>query len=778
MKDPIPQTAYDEAAVVVSRSLRFVEWRYILLAELPVPFALPRTSIEKAIQEIDREKWIYVFRHDAGDPKSMSLQEEIRFTAGGEMEATPHEDEAQLENASKNRAAPKPIGRTLCLPRRICGKPVFYRLFASRMRLQHAQLKDLKEKIYRFVPATNLQAPDRLDASSVVEKGGELLVPVVDPITVMLQLHAAYVAALNDVIRYTTSERRRKKQFLASILKGIIGDHKNTAANNLVNKLVDNQHPLEQFLADYDAECQWRVRQRDLLASALVKWLKSDAIAFTAAASKGLPKAKWVDAILLPWCHSITRLSETREGKAYLVSLPGNKSHFANPYVWPRQKPDDEVVRRGGLRIFEAWLEVAVAKVLLQKEPPIGEVDQSLRSLLGSSRAGITERTTKDLVEIGKRIDSTIISIADATVDAKTIAAGHQVASEAVDSFKPRFESLEQGLGLLNFALTVREASEKLDSSDANERQLAMVSLAGAGLDATGTILKMAKLGPEKLAQVMGFISGVIDVYLGKEKMDEAFKVGNQARANSAFLSTAGATFGTSAGAMVLIGIPGANFVVLAGILLSFIATILEWGEDPPMEAFFAHCTWGKQHGKGDGVDWSPTKFSEWKGPREFDNQFEALLNVICKPDVGIFDGNVRELKIKMGWVPDKARLSVVYFEQWEGEAYKNVSGEVVIAGDKASTTQAGFQVSLTSEKEGSVLRVRVMPSHLSKGHPTVKPTANPLMQDVKFVGGLQEVRVGARLIVKSLDGKRELSIPHGGKLVEKTLAKDGMVRA
>src|SRR5262245_27274159 len=191
MADPIPQDAYDRAAAVFSRSFRFVEWRFVIAADraegIPTPFGDTDEKRRKATVAIDRQKWIYVFRTNtqgksAGLP---ALVEEIHIDKSGEMAATPHDD---IEKPINKRGKGEPLGKTMCLARRILGMPQVYRFLASRIRLEKAPIEELKKHIEQIAPPVILDPTDK--NNSVIEDGGELLVPVVDPITVALHLHA------------------------------------------------------------------------------------------------------------------------------------------------------------------------------------------------------------------------------------------------------------------------------------------------------------------------------------------------------------------------------------------------------------------------------------------------------------------------------------------------------------------------------------------------------------------------------------------------------------
>ena len=330
----IPQSAYDGAAAVLSRSFRFVEWKYVMaLKGNSAPFGDRGAPAHKAVTAIDRTKWIYVFSYDLTD--YAPIKEEIRVEPNGQMFATPSKT---IENPIENRGKPVALGTTLSLPRRQFGEPKAYRFYASRVRLPLGQIKALERTIHTFAPLTLL---DPENNTSVIERDGQWLVPVVDPLNVVLRLQTAFTAAADDVVNYTAAhadlapatrtavELRRKKHLLATILKGIIGEEKNVGANNLVHQLKDQQNPLEEFLTHYDQQIEWRLKRRDWLANVLVSWLRSDAMSVASAAHRTVGEDAWVR-FLVPWCHVLTRLFEAPVGRTYLASLLDDKSHFVH----------------------------------------------------------------------------------------------------------------------------------------------------------------------------------------------------------------------------------------------------------------------------------------------------------------------------------------------------------------------------------------------------------------------------------------------------------------
>jgi hypothetical protein len=707
------------------------------------PFGDRNAPAHMAVKPIDRTKWIYVFRQDVGEEYA-AIKEEIRVDANGYMFATPSD---RIEFPIAKRGIPVDVGKTMSLPRRLLGKPKTYRFYASRLRLPLAQVKALEKTISTFVPRTLL---DPANNSSVIEHDGQLLVPVVDPVTVALYLHAAFCAAADDVINYTaahtdlppgtrkTVEGRRKKHLLATLLKGIIGDKKNVGANNLVHQLKDQQGPLEEFLIHYDRQLEWRVKRRDWLANVLVSWLRSDAFTVAAAAHKAIGKDSWVR-FLVPWCHVVTRLFEAPIGRTYLAGLLDDKSHFIHTFVWPQKKlTDDEVVqavRKGGMAIVEAWAEFAATRVLIKGGDYVPEVVESLRNLLRLKQA--QKLTAQSLKEI-TAIDRTISAV-------KLIDPGPV---ETVHHFPARVKSVGALIESINLVLAIKQTADALQGDDPQTKELALINLVGSSLDASSAIASL--LQKESVAGVLGFVSGVIDVYLGVIGMNKAFADGDQDVANGQFLIAAGATFGTAGAAIGLLAIPGGQAVVILGLAIVAIGQIYRWlkGKEP-LERFFEHCSWGKNHKLPGGADWSPTRFEQWAGDKEFDYQLEALLNIICKVDIDYYD-TFRDLKFKAGWLPLNSKLVVLYQETWRNAAQPfKVQSEILLT--HKGPTSKDARLAVTADGQNGI-RVKVISGVPSTGQGLrTWPYRTPLLENVFAAGSL----------VVSFEGASPVRVPH-----------------
>jgi hypothetical protein len=252
---------------------------------------------------------------------------------------------------------------------------------------------------------------------------------------------------------------------------------------------------------------------------------------------------------------------------------------------------------------------------------------------------------------------------------------------------------------------------------------------------------------------VLGFVSGIIDIYSGHKEMDKAFKDGDQDVANGAFLTAAGASVGLAGTLMGALAIPGGQVVAVVGLVTmghSFIYKAIK-GQDP-IERFFSHCSWGIEHankgGKG-GADWSPTRFEDWKGDKEFDYQFEALLNIICKIEISHGD-SYRDLRYKMAWFPPNSKLVVRYEELWKSSSdNRTVEGEVVLT--DGETKSRNPDILATPDGKNGV-RITMMPSLLSKTKPQQD---NRLPQP-----DLKKSLASGKLLV-SFDGMAAVTIPH-----------------
>jgi hypothetical protein len=773
--DTVLQEAYDNAAAVFSRSFRFVEWKFISInKKVAYPFGDYKEPIAKATTPIDREKWIYAFRHDPGSTGYAELAEEIRVSADGTLAATPGD---KLDKPIESRGRPTAIGKTMCLPRRVMGTRVVYRLFASRVRLPVDVLKELKLKVHRLVPETVLEPGKN---TSIIERDGEWFVPVVDPITVMLHLHAAYLAAADDVLNYTMPHkaltsaqravvtRRHKKHLLATLLKAIIGDEKNTGANNLVHELKDMQYGVEEYLAHHQEAVAWRVRRRIKLGGDLARWLESDAVRLQADAYRAAPKSAFGQ-FLLPWCASITRLPESPPGREYLQRLLNDKGHFVHKYVIPETDVSDDVfqfVRKSGLTILEAWKTLTEVEVLFNEGDVVNRTLDRLRRLTRERVNIKTSRLTVASIarakSISQEIKAEITRIGDLTLGD----IGHE---------GPQFGGAAKNVAFViesvNLIFAVKAVQVAMEGTDEEARELAILGLVGSSIDAGSALASLFK-NTDRLIAVMGFVSGIIDIYLGHIAMDKAFKNGDEDVASASFLTAAGATMGVASVCMGMMAIPGGQIVGMLGLAVVAIGSIMRaMFTKTDLEIFFAHCSWGKQYKKPGGADWSATRFENWHGEKEFDYQLDALLNILCKIEIDRGDSmhTLRELSFTMAWIPPGAKLSVRYTESWANPQDTRVlTADVTFTQAGPDSSNPKFPATAISKKAVKLRDV----DGIAVGSVELKPPATHGGPRPYFVQSsmmtwmpnpeLKQLKAEAVLAVE-LDGGHKFTIPHAG---------------
>src|SRR5262249_29612720 len=121
----------------------------------------------------------------------------------------------------------------------------------------------------------------------------------------------------------------------------------------------------------------------------------------------------------------------------------------------------------------------------------------------------------------------------------------------------------------INFVFAVENLREKLEDEKATreDKEVAIIGLVGSTLDAAGGFASLCESG-EEFVPFLGFVSGVIDVYIGVINMNKAFRDGDQELANGSFLTAGGATIATASAFMGVLAIPGAQIVAILGLFV------------------------------------------------------------------------------------------------------------------------------------------------------------------------------------------------------------------
>jgi hypothetical protein len=155
------------------------------------------------------------------------------------------------------------------------------------------------------------------------------------------------------------------------------------------------------------------------------------------------------------------------------------------------------------------------------------------------------------------------------------------------------------------------------------------------------------------------------------------------------------------------------------------------------------------------GADWSPTRFEQWKGAKEFDYQLEALLNLLCHIEIG-HGKTFRHLRYKIGWIPPNSKLQVTYDEEWEGVGSARVTGEVTILEKSATTDNPALVASLDGQ---NTVKIQVLGTGKQGGLPARSP--NNVSND-NPTSGLKRAATAGSLAVK-FEGLSPVKIPHKG---------------
>lgn len=771
--DPVTQDVHDKAAAVFSRSFSFVEWTHVIASKTPSGIregnTLPyRESFPPGTTK--GERWIYVFRRWR-DIDPFDVVEEIHLSANGNLTATAS-DNLLKEVAARGKG--EALGKTMTLPRRIRGRVQDYRFYCSRVQLPLAQIEALAGvtkkpespeaisfdkqplSIDKFAPPVFLHPGKN---TSVFEANGRMLVPVVDPITIAQHLHAAYAAAADDVLDYTMPhqgldatrrervDRRLKKVLLAQILKGILDQEEKANGNDLIQQIgFSGRGAIDVFIQDYNAQVQSRVNNRDRLAGILTRWQESPALKIAAAAHRKGPRGAWAE-FCVPWCSTLARLDQSRQGRDFVRRLVDDNDHFAHGILWPTKRPTDDdiqMVRKSSMTTLEAFKVYAESRIITVRwSASAKEIARKIERLAGF------EAGTLEIRAITK-------SVAGKTFKYEAVAfsASHDVRGEA---------KALRGLGALiesvNLLFGFRSAADGLKSADPQQRELIMLGLFGSALDAANAIGGVLKVN-EKLLSAFGLISGVIDIYLGVEDQKKQIALANQGGADGAFVTAVGATVGTAGTLLAMLAVPGANIIAAIGLAIVASGDVYKVVKGrSPLEILFARCTWGRERKDGK-ADWSPVDFKEWYGRDGYLYQLQALLGIICEFDVDNGD-TYRDLTFKLGWVPIGARLGVTYEETWADiVGSRKVDGYVTFT-EKDPKVTGPFRVSKYEPKE---LRLTVNSPDLPKR--SLTRTVNRRTRDgeiFQVILPAEGLRAKVTAFVNiDFDGIAKVSIPIG----------------
>jgi len=785
MSDPVLKKAYDEACAVFTKPVRFVEWKmYEARGTEPKhlrPFGLTKDR-SGAWKEIEGERWIYAFRSYINVQGVAIWWEELHRGPGGDLSATPM-DPSRVDPSKRvepdKRPAGVPIGQRISFPRRVNGHVLTWYFFASRMPLSLKAIDELQKHVQDYVPHQTFEEND----PNVIPGHDELLVPVLDPITVAMHLHEYYVAAADDLINYTTTEkhqtqphqkevvRRQKKVLLARVLKAVVdGD----PANSLVNLLYDrnknrlDQSAIDNFLKEYDGQINARTSWRDRWCSYLCNWL--DAWPMKLVEKEFLAKPKELLKYFVPWCLCITRLSESICGRKLLGKIFDDQAHFFHAYFSPREIEASEVknvVRKAAsawLEAFKEWPAILVVK--LGKVESVEYVVKTMK-LHWDIRLKRVQRPidwARDEGEPG------------AVFDTKVVKGQHYeiLEFEKIEHREKELESEGRWRGAatkvlvvveaINMAFAIHDLIEAMKGEDIEKQKIALLEFLEFSLDSTSAALSLAKVS-ERAIGAIGFLSGCIETYIAGHELLESYEKGDNSQAIAGgYLTLTGSAATAAWGLAALLAVPGAQVFLVAGLLLVALGHLLSMFRDNDYETYVKHCCWGELYGEGNFTpEWATRKISDWKHDAEslddYDEQFRALLNLISKFEIEA-GSDPREAELKMGFMPSRASFDLHYIEKWSS------AGDSRDLTDKATIEAAGE--GKPPAVKASKFEVVPEGERMFKVRPSVSMTTKPLTVEFELPDGpmsemwnpeLNSISLEVRLVMKF--GKEKFYVPH-----------------
>lgn len=757
------QQAYDEAVAVFGPKVRFVEWKmYEVDSEKPpyYPFALKGTKTWDTWAEIEGARWIYAFRRPQSD-----AQQDARNTApavlvdelyldehgklyGVDMDKVFSGDTIVERDRRPDRVA---IGDTVSFVRQLFGVNFDYWFFGARIRLPSKTLKKIMAAIPLWTSRTHFWPGDQ----NIVWGGQDDVpkVPILDPITVARYLHAYYVSAANDVIKYLTpiddpddrdskekqekTIERQKKLRIAQIVDALLdADKGDLGTGSKVS--VANQAKLVDFLEGYTNQLQFRTDWRDRWAKYLANWLGSEVIALVADAHLQDAKNDFgVFFVNMALCHS--RLSETKVGRDLLAA------HFsdAEQYSWVRKfvlgrdggVSDNllQMIRKYGSAPLE-FIKEHVPVWMAQKPTMTAaeEINAQIERAFGLDhkvvqvfKTGSGEDLYMAWVKKGGKEELEFEEI-----DVAEIIERHSEL-HLTPAWKGAVNSLAAGIELINFALKLRAFEEAYQGDKLKAKVIAFTELVGAGLDLTSAGMTLLKVGSKRTLAVLGFASGVIDAVLAGIEVKEAIGEGNIGKAIGAGVVGAGSLVVAAGFLLEADLVPGGIFIVGIGYMLKAM-----FPDDNDYQRFVAHSAFGDELGRGEEKpEWYEAEktFAEWAD--DLDEQIHAAVMLLCKfelePDIddaparkndasiavglllangtdqdlktAIDRGNqeLRSFKLKMRWLPAGAKLQFACFEVWKNPSdNRSFQGTIVFTEEAPRINSIDMTVDAKDVKE------------------------------------------------------------------------------
>ena len=734
MAKPTLKEAYETAFAVFSPAVQLVEWKLYKVTDKP-----DSGWLWGSWREIPGRRWIYVFRRPKGaKTSSAQLADEFFLDGDKQLHATPM-DTLRTEMEATGGKWPErgkrgtqiKIGTTVSFIRQFLGKPFEYFFFSARVQLPSKLIDELQKKLPNWTQAVTFEPDDR----NVIwgKEGENPRIPVLDPITIAIHLHAYYIAASDDLLKYLSpiddpgdpcssqAAERQKKFTLAQIIDSVVDQDR-----TLVD--IDDETTLYRFLSDYQQQVQFREKWRNRWALFLSSWLRARPILLLAEAHQfdEVAEFPWFLFFMALVCH---RLSESPEGRKLL------DEHFEEPSVYPWiQKyvlgdgitPDEiQAVRKFGSAPLELLKEHAPAWMKFQQQ---AISDTTALRLALIKLFGIEAKPVKIVrgwygfitASPGVREPKFVKHIEVELIKAEVRVTP---APELKPMWKGAIGSMLEAMELINFAIAVNTFRQAGKEGEAKEQLFAFIYMTGAGLDLSSATLQIFGKASKKTLAKLSFASAAIDTLMGAKETGEALREGRVGKAVGSAIVTIG-SYIVAVGALFessLLGPLGMAIVGVGYVIKQF------FRDRSDLENFVGFSSFGKVSGRrhSDGQkrpSWykGAEKFEDWG--EHYDEQLRAAVGLLCRfkiepawsdaGDSNLLGGGttqgfidyqseaMRRGTVKMGWIPSGAKLRFKYSEDWADPAdSRELSAEVEFGRQESPKVESrGLSVEIKSD--------------------------------------------------------------------------------
>jgi hypothetical protein len=812
--------AYGDACAVFTRPFIFCEWKVYAVPSAdstkwaPLGVSKDRTTSSR---EITHDVWIYVFRKYEGlESAPVQWVEELFHAKDGTLSAAPMAEQlAHLGSGSKvepkKRPDVKAIGRTTTFPRRINGRRTFHFVFASRVRLPLVSVNTLVTgrvdakvvkgmRIDEWAPAYSFEKDD----INLLEKNGQLMVAVLDPITIALHLHTYAEAAAQDCMDYGGEQTdkfagRQCKVMLAQILQSLLAADKDLyqdvyAAGD--NKRTWDPYAIDTFLDEYYHQIAYRRRWRIRWHTFLVNWLDSAPFQI---AHQVYRDALPIEALLLI-CRLLRRISDSGMGCDLLLRINDGqpKKNIDDKWAWVSQhifptkgEPQVvwEIIKKAGAGTIAAvkeWapfvstgvikptyiieaLNVPLA-VRLGLRPEI-QIISGGKGSVGTPQfwlgRGGTEYQMYE-IDAGEKVKLKAnwgVGLAWAEMALQVINAAF-VANQIADAFGGNASKEKKTMAVILGVHAVAHLGASVKEIQAGYKKYA-AELARDGSKETEELIEHYEIAAGRLAS----IAAIADFVIGVDETFHTFEEGEKSEGVGHLISTMGYGVEFVGAVATAMSVPGLGELVMIGAVLVMTGnTIVKVFKKTDHQHFLRHCCWGTEYGgTGPEREWAVAPFEEWKG--RYDLQLKSLIQLLCKFEIETVGFGVdrihipsdasaiRAVKVKLGWLPIGVRIEATYEEKWKGVGTQQLHGSWEV------TDQSGAGYTIEAKKDNA-LKIQLKDGELevSQSGTSARPDLVHMFQGAKtkynrWHKDFQYLKVGIRLVLTL--GKEELSVPY-----------------